>query len=417
VTREAGRSKYWVPEEEEIALSHVLVPIRRRLAAIVAILALSLLLPVAATAKPSVGLGQSQAALPAGQHDNGRGKVVDVMTRNLYLGADLGPAIAAKTLSDVVTANGVILRQVIANDFPTRAEGLAEEILATEPDLVGLQEVALWRTTPITPAGQALTLDYLDLLLDELNEGNGRDGKGKPQYRVVVVQDEFDLEAPADANGVAGDGPGGELANAEVIGRLTMRDVILARHGAGVHTWNEQGGNFKTLLPLSIAGQPISVKRGWTATDARVRGSKPFRFVNTHLEAFEPNVRAAQAAELVAPGGPATGELPVVLVGDLNSDDDTVTPVNRKAFEVLVAAGFVSRSTNDPLSCCLKSPLLAANAGGKVSDFDHQVDHVMTNAPTLITLQSSLVTGLQPVNGFWSSDHAGVFSSLRFSRP
>jgi hypothetical protein len=374
------------------------------LAAIVAALALVLLLPGWSTAKPVAA------------HDNGRGKVVDVMTRNLYLGADLGPAIAAKTLSQVVAANGAILRQVLANDFPTRAEGLADEILATKPDLVGLQEVALWQTTPITPAGSALTLDYLDLLLAELNEGNGKDGNGKPQYRVVVVQDEFDLEAPADANGIAGDGPGGELANAEVIGRLTMRDVILARQGAGVHTWNEQGGNFKTLLPLSIAGQPVSVKRGWTATDARVRGSKPFRFVNTHLEAFEPNIRAAQAAELVAPGGPATGELPVVLVGDLNSDDDTVTPVNRKAFEVLVAAGFVSRSTNDPLSCCLESPLLAVGAGGAVSDFDHQVDHVMTNAPALITLQSSLVTGLQPVNGFWSSDHAGVFSALRFHR-
>ncbi len=394
---------------------HAHAPLRRTLAALIAVLVLALVVPGAATAKRVVGIGAGQAALPAGQHDNGKGKVVNVMTRNLYLGADLTPAIEAKSLADVVTANGEILRQVLANDFPTRAEGLADEILATQPDLVGLQEVALWQTTPITPAGTALTLDYLDLLLAELNEGKGKDGNGKPQYEVVVVQDEFDLEAPADANNVAGDGPpGGELANAEVIGRLTMRDVILARHGAGVHTWNAQGGNFKTLLPLTVAGQPISVKRGWTATDARVRGSQPFRFVNTHLEAFEPNIRAAQAAELVAPGGPATGELPVVLVGDLNSDDDTVTPVNRQAFEVLVAAGFVSRSTNDPLSCCLKSPLLAADAGGKVSDFDHQVDHVMTNAPELITLQSSLVTGLQPVNGFWNSDHAGVFSSLRF---
>ena len=397
-----------------MTLSHAHASVRRTLAAIVAALVLALLLPAWSAAKQA-GIGESRAAAtPVAAHDNGRGKVVDVMTRNLYLGADLSPAIAAKTLSQVVTANGAILRQVLANDFPTRAEGLANEILATKPDLVGLQEVALWRTTPITPAGSALTLDYLDLLLDELNEGRGAGGNGKPQYRVVVVQDEFDLEAPADANGIAGDGPGGELANAEVIGRLTMRDVILARQGAGVHTWNEQGGNFKTLLPLSIAARPISVKRGWTAADARVRGSGPFRFVNTHLEAFEPNIRAAQAAELVTPGGPATGELPVVLVGDLNSDDDTVEPKDRPAYLALLAAGFVERSTDDPLSCCLESPLLAVGAGGDVSDFDHQVDHVMTNAPALISLQSSLVTGLLPVNGFWSSDHAGVFSALRF---
>jgi len=26
------------------------------------------------------------------------------------------------------------------------------------------------------------------------------------------------------------------------------------------------------------------------------------------------------------------------------------------------------------------------------------------------------VTGLLPVNGFWDSDHAGLFSALRFQR-
>ena len=74
------------------------------------------------------------------------------------------------------------------------------------------------------------------------------------------------------------------------------------------------------------------------------------------------------------------------------------------------------RSTNDPLSCCLNSSLLAVGAGGSVSDFDHQVDHIMTSAPAQVTLLRSTVTGLQPANGFWDSDHAGVFSALRFSR-
>ena len=38
----------------------------------------------------------------------------------------------------------------------------------------------------------------------------------------------------------------------------------------------------------------------------------------------------------------------------------------------------------------------------------------MTDDPDGIELQSSAVTGLLPVNGFWSSDHAGIFSALRF---
>jgi hypothetical protein len=348
-------------------------------------------------------------AKPANHSDNGKGKVASVMTRNLYLGADLGPVIAAENTEDVVTASGAVLRDVIANDFPTRAKGLAEEILRTKPDLVGLQEVAFWQTTPITPAGEALTIDYLELLLNQLN-------KGPDRYEVVVVQNEFGTETPADANNVPGDGPGGELADAEVLGKLLKRDVILARTSGGVHTWNASGGNFNTLLPLEVGGQPVSVKRGWTATDARVRGGQPFHFVNTHLEAFQPLIRAAQAQELVAPGGPATSDLPVVLVGDLNSDDDTVSGADQLAYQALLAAGFVERSTNDPLSCCINSPLLAVGKGGSVADFNHQVDHVMTNDPTGITLERSEVTGLLPVNGFWDSDHAGVYSALRFTR-
>ncbi len=382
---------------------------RRLLApAIAALFALALLLPAGAAAKQ-------------GDHsDNGKGKVVNTMTRNLYLGANLTPAIGAPSLEAFVAANGQILREVTANDFPTRAKGLAEEILAEKPDLVGLQEVALWRTGPPSLApvlGGPLTAstvryDFLQLLLDRLN-------KGPDRYEVVVSQDEFDLEAPADENKEAGDGPV-PIVNAEINGRLTMRDVILARRGAGVQTSNPQSANFQTLLPVEILGAKLAIKRGWTATDAKVRGSGWFRFVNTHLEAFDPaalvpSIRALQAAELVAPGGPATGSLPVVLLGDLNSDDDTVAPGDRQAYQTLLNAGFVERSTANPLGCCLNSSLLAVGAGGSVADFDHQVDHIMTNDPQDITLQSSTVTGLLPVNAFWNSDHAGVFSALRFS--
>jgi endonuclease/exonuclease/phosphatase family metal-dependent hydrolase len=367
--------------------------------ALSAALLLILVLPAAAGAKPK---------------GNGRGKTVDVMTRNLYLGADLSPAIAAESPEELASANGKILRDVVANDFPTRAKGLAQEILSQKPDLVGLQEVATWETTPLSPAATPVNYDYLELLMNELNRGNGKNGKGKPEYRVVVVQPEFDLESPADFNEQGGDGPIPGFGNAEELGHLTMHDAILARQGAGVRTWNEQGGNFESLLTLEILGTQLPILRGWTATDAKVRGSHPFRFVNTHLEAFHPIVRNEQAAELVDADGPATTSLPVVLVGDLNSDDDTVTGFDRLAYQTLLGAGMVERSTANPLSCCLNSPLLEVGKGGSVSDFDHQVDHVMTRDPELITLKSSTVTGLQPVNGFWDSDHAGLFSSLLF---
>jgi hypothetical protein len=382
-------------------LSYAHLSPRRSLLAVVMALVALLLVPGWAAAK--------QKAI----HDHGKGKVVGTMTRNLYLGANLTPAIVAPTPEAFVAANGKILREVTENNFPVRARGLAEEILDAKPDLVGLQEVALWRTGPVNfevlakgPSATTVRYDYLQELLAELN-------KGKSTYEVVVSQDQFDLEAPADEDGNPATGPLG----ADINGRLTMRDVILARRGAGVQTWNEQGGNFKTLLtvPILSGTSSLTIKRGWTATDAKVRGSHAFRFVNTHLEAFNPLIREAQAKELVAPTGPATSDLPVVLVGDINSDDDTVVGADKLAYKALTDAGMVERSTDDPLSCCIKSSLLAVGKGGSEADFDHQVDHIMTRDPEVVTLQSSSVSGIQPVNGFWNSDHAGVFSALRFS--
>lgn len=360
---------------------------------------------------------QLQAATPVAQQpaqkfDEGglpaQNTTVDVMTRNLYLGADLTPAILAGSQAEFIDATGKVLRDVTHNDFPTRVEGLADEILEEKPDLVGLQEVALWRTAPVNPgvlvtgpSATTVRYDFLQELLDELNAGG-------TQYEVVVVQNEFDLEAPADED---------DNGAPDINGRLTMRDAILARAGAGVETWNPDGGNFSNLLVIPILGEfPLSIKRGWTSTDASVRGSRPFHFVNTHLEAFHPVVRAQQAEELVdLSGGPAISDLPVVLLGDLNSDDDTVSGtagVDRLAYEVLRGGGMVERSTDEPLSCCLKESLLGELDGGNTADFDHQVDHIMTRDPKQVLLNDSSVTGLTPVNGFWDSDHAGLSSSL-----
>jgi endonuclease/exonuclease/phosphatase family metal-dependent hydrolase len=352
---------------------------------------------------------------------------VRVMTRNLYLGADLSPAINASSTNEFVVANGQIVRDVGTNNFPVRAKGLAQEILSKSPDLVGLQEVALWRKGPLndsapftcngvpdedSPFGCDFTAstvryDFLKDLLTQLNQD-------KQRYRVVISQKEFDFEAPTDYNGVAGDGDACPAqCDGEENDRLTMRDVILARTDR-VTTTNVKAGHFEHLYAPKIAGTlTVHVLRGWTQADVTVRNSHKFRFVNTHLEAFgDPTIRRDQARELVQPGGPATGKAPAILIGDLNSDDNTVQGGDRLAYFVLLNHGFRSRSTENPLSCCLDSDIITANGGGSVSDFDHHVDHILTNAPQAVGLVHSSVTGRQPVNGFWDSDHAGVFSNL-----
>ena len=350
----------------------------------------------------------------------GKNEVVRVMTRNLYLGADLGPGLAATNVDELVDGAGVIVNQVDVTNFPVRAQGLAQEIRQMKPDLVGLQEVAWWRTkSPVSfdvfpPKATDTEYDFLDLLLKNLN-ANGE------LYRAVVVKPEFDFETPV--NDV---GPPGGLAEADRNARLTMRDVVLTRVGAGVKVRNLTSGTFQTLLRVDVAGIPIDVTRGWTALDATVRKSKPFHFVNTHFEAFDSGpsnetslgttlgrgqIRQAQALSLVAPAGPATSKLPVVLLGDLNSDDDTVQANgDQLAYTSLLSSGFVERSTATPLSCCVSSFDLRT---GSVSEFDHQVDHVMTNSPKKVKLKGSFVTGQAMVNGYWNSDHNGIASVLK----
>ncbi len=365
-------------------------------------------------------LGASAAAA------RGHKPKVKVMTRNLYLGADLSPGTQAGSLQELVDAAGTILKQVDANRFQVRARGLATEILRHKPDLVGLQEAALWRdapcTDPITPPSATHVRkggDFLGLLLDALN----RHGKN---YRLVVAEPEFDFQVWANMDG---DESTGSPFGCEIEGRLTMRDAILARRGAGVKTANAEGGHFDTLLQVRPGGAPVDVTRGWTAADVKVRHSPRFRFVDTHLEAFDNQpsnhtnqgtdvgngkVRKAQAQELIAPGGPATGKR-VILVGDLNSDVKTqIKPGDGAADWWLLSHGFAERSTHDPLSCCLNADVLRVGAGGDVSQFDHKVDHIMTNDPRHIGRGRTAVTGRRPHNGFWDSDHAGLFSVLRF---
>lgn len=355
---------------------------------------------------------------------------VRVMTRNVYLGADLSPGTSATSLQGLVNAAGTIINEVDANHFEVRAQGLAQEIRNQNPDLVGLQEAAHWREadcsgSPIPPSATQTHANgnFLQLLLDELNSGQQR-------YRLVVAEPEFDFQIWANTDGnEATAGPGCAFGG-EFEGRLTMQDAILAKVGTRVKTTNPVGGHFNTLLQVTPGGVPTDVTRGWTRVDAKVGDAPKFRFVNTHFEAFDNQpsnhtnqntdvgngrVRLAQANDLIAPGGPASSSLPVVLLGDLNSDVKTpINPGDQLAHGRLLNAGFKERATYNPLGCCLNSSLITEGGGGGVSDFDHKVDHVMTDDPAHIGLARSTVTGRFPVNGFWDSDHAGIASVLNF---
>src|SRR5215210_608841 len=114
----------------------------------------------------SAGVGEISAQLIP----NNRNRDLGVMTRNMYLGTDFGEIFAAQTPQQLVAEVAEAYSEVEASKPAERIAGIADEIQNASPDLVGLQEVALWRIgAPFDPSpAEFVTYDFLQLLLDEL---------------------------------------------------------------------------------------------------------------------------------------------------------------------------------------------------------------------------------------------------------
>jgi endonuclease/exonuclease/phosphatase family metal-dependent hydrolase len=347
----------------------------------------------------AVGLTAVGLLGPAAADDSAR--PVKVMTRNLYLGANLDPAIRATTVPALLQATAHIFSVAHQTDFPERAKALALEIADADPVLVGLQEAAIWYRGPINDpaAATAVEYDFIASLRRELAAVGA-------SYDIVRVQPEADIEAPAGA------------PYFQDI-RLVQQDAILVKAGLedGVEVSNARSQHFVAKLVLTTGlGQPITVNRGWVSADAVVNG-RAFRFVNTHLEAFHPLIRLQQAQELLAAGGPI-GSAPgqVILVGDLNTGPELPVPANRLAFQALLAHGLVdtwaAANPGDPGYTAGYNELLTdPSAEGAL---EHRVDHVMTSAG--VGVVRSRLYGTDADNrtaaGLWPSDHAGVLATL-----
>ncbi len=374
--------------------------------------------PAGATAMTVSG-GVSAKPAAAGVNTSA-GEVVRVMTRNIFLGADLGPAFRSPGIAEFIAANGEILRQVKATNMPVRSKGLAKEIRQAKPDIIGLQEGALWRTGPVNadaalnqqPVAKKVYQDFVELLLKRLNSR-------QKTYKLAYMTPEFDFEAPADVDGNPDTGP---LFGADKNGRLTMRDAILIRRGQGIQVKGKKGNSFSdaNLFKVKVAGiTEVQVLRGWQSVKVKVRNSPWFRFTNVHLEAFDdrevrPSIRARQAQELV--DKTKTTRIPAVTVGDFNSDYPGLVPGDEQAYLVMKRNGYRSVGTRNPMSCCIEGSYNLKDGGSK-KDFDHRVDQIFTPTPDRVKRLDSWVTGRSKHNGYWDSDHAGVVSELLITRP
>jgi endonuclease/exonuclease/phosphatase family metal-dependent hydrolase len=361
----------------------------------------------------------------AGEAGKRRTEDVTVMNRNLYLGAPssaLADVTEATSFEQLTKETAEIVDEIQRTDFPARAKLLAREIASSKADLVGLQEVALWRVDVTeedgtddsdgdlgeqfggTPA-ETVIYDFLAILQRELRRLDAR-------YKVAHVQQEADVEMPVENRSSGFDAA--DSGDPYYDGRMTIRDVILARKGGGVRTSNARGGNFDTAFALEVFGQEIPFTRGWQSVNANVRGTR-FRFVNTHLESFDQNgaTRAAQARELVR--GPAKSKKDLALVGDLNSSPygPQSGPKLGKALRIVLDAGFVIRQPKGDTYG--HDPIL--NDPNDRRNFNRKIDFIFVNNPR-IRFGDGYRTGLDPKqrtpSGLWPSDHAGLFSTLEF---
>ncbi len=319
---------------------------------------------------------------------------VTVMTRNLYIGTDLAPVIAAAQTdpATVPAVAGRAVGNVVHNNFPLRAQAIAAEIDATRPDVIGLQEVARFLTGPFNAPAPATTpfLDYLEILQAALAT------RGL-QYAVAVPpRVESDQELPVALSST-------DLRDV----RLVVSNVVLARADRPHLTVsNAQSGEFTNRL--TVLAQPL--RRNWQTVDVTA-GGRTFRFLNTHLEASAANdaVRTLQARELAE--GPLRATIPVVAVGDFNSNPGSATGA---AYAVLTSPSggklrdaWTATHGSDPgLTCCRGELLSVAD-----DPLDQRIDLVL--AGPQVRPKSAAIVGLGQVGGLYPSDHAGVVARLR----
>ena len=315
-----------------------------------------------------------------------------VMTYNVYLGSLTDAVLGVEYLIEVPTEVGKVYDTFIASDFPGRAAVIAASIAAHRPHLIGLQEMSLIRQQfpgdrilgGDVPA-EEVVIDFRTVLIDAL-KAEGLD------YRIAAEVENIDVEMPRFSNeGIA-----------DV--RLTDYDVILARNDVAIT--DVVHANYTAAF--RVKKLDLSVKRGYVAVDVSVEGVT-YRFVNTHLDAFNQEVRVAQTRELIEYLSEET--LPIVLLGDFN----TPAP-NGTAYQILIDAGYVDTWQNQtPGNTCCQQEDLRNTVNGHTQRIDQIF--VRSAASEVVVLRTQTV-GDTPADrtaaGVWASDHAGVVAELLF---
>jgi Endonuclease/Exonuclease/phosphatase family len=360
-----------------------------------------------------VAVSAGLLAVPAASAD--AGTTVTVMTRNLYFGTDLTPAIEAMSLGAFETAVATAYDEAQASDFAERADAWADEIALVKPDLVGLNEAVQWETGPLGGPATTDAGNFVPLLLAALT------ARGQ-QYTLVSESTGYDVEAP------------GQFSTGLMDVRLTQHEAILARVENGLTVGTGQSGQYKAVetIPTMSAGT-FTLPWSWASVDVTKDGVS-FRFATTHLAADSGAVQMEQAQEFLDGPGSTTAPIgtsgPMIWVGDLNSDADPAppgvppgVPPDTNTYSTVIAAGFhdswaATRPGDHGYTCCELENLL-----NPTPMLNQRIDYVLTRDGTEPDGTEGKITPLfdflvgstvleRDLYGRWASDHAGLVAIL-----
>jgi len=333
---------------------------------------------------------------------------IRVMTWNVYVGADLNVVLEESNPEMIPVRVAQAWAEAQSTDFEARAVALADEIVRENPHLVGLQEIStIYMQSPgdflignPVPASTE-ELNFLEILLDELDNRNA-------SYSAVVISEGFDIELPMLVDPITQ-----QLDDI----RLVDHEVLLARDD--VQIGNTVEGHYETNMEIPFPGATITVQMGWVSADVEI-DNQEFHLVSTHLETAGPTpydpeswqalVQVAQGAELILTL--STVQLPIILIGDFNSDaDGSTTPTYSNLLTVGFEDAWVEAGvTGAAHTCCQLSHLL-----NTTSELDRRIDYILFSDG--FTVSSIKRVGADPedrtTSGLWPSDHAGLFAVMR----
>jgi endonuclease/exonuclease/phosphatase family metal-dependent hydrolase len=314
-----------------------------------------------------------------------------VITYNVDAGSHLAPLLAASTPQDLPAAVSQVWAEVQASDIPGRALVLAREIARADPDVVGLQEAAVWTVNG------APRFDFLNLLRRDLRARGER-------FAPVSLATVNVLQMP-DA---AGEQIGFldqtvVLANARIFGR----DFVTARPAHGVLS------AARSVQVGGPQGPVLTLPGTWASVDFvnTENTFHTFRFVSVHLDGVDPAVNAAQAAELV--GGPARTGRAELLAGDFGFPADLSPPYAASLQSTFIDAWLRHHASDSGPTAAesdLRDPRRSLQARTDLVFYITGVD-VSDVSVSLLGFRANDRTA----GGLLPSDHAGLHTLLLLS--